>query len=126
MAADFALEDEVGSIDDVQRFAGGGTATGSGTTQTGGSPTGGGTTTTGGAGTTATGGAAVTVSTDPYEGIQEIEKSNGGEYHRFAISVGVPDSLAGHFKMAFDEEEYGLMKDPATQRMVLKDPVQGK
>ena len=102
---------------DGSSLAGGGTGTGG--TGTGGTGTGG--TGTGGTGT----GTAVTaaVSADPYERLRELAKSNGGEYHRYGITLGVPEAMLAHFQMAFGDETFGIMHDPEFG-MVLEDPAQ--
>ena len=55
--------------------------------------------------------------------MEEVEKSNGGEYHRYAMRVGVPPEMAGHFQMSFDDETFEIMNDP-DYGVVLKDPGQ--
>ncbi|MDP1589999.1 MAG: polymorphic toxin-type HINT domain-containing protein [Prosthecobacter sp.] len=96
---------------------------GSGTTNTDGS-TGG---STGGGGTTGTGGGGsaptATVSTDPYTALQEIMKSNGGEFHRYALKVGIPSELAEHFSCAFNGRTFEIMDDESFG-VVFEDPDQ--
>ncbi len=71
------------------------------------------------------GGAATvaTVSPDPYAGMLQVEQSNGGEYHRYSLSVGVSKELKEHFQMAFNDETFKIMADD-DYGVVLEDPQQ--
>ena len=53
--------------------------------------------------------------------MKELAKSNGGEFHRYALGLGIPPELAQHFQLAFGDETFKVMQDPEFG-MVLEDP----
>jgi hypothetical protein len=107
----------------------GGSASGSGTTNTGGTTGDGGDNDGGGGagggnnnGGANNGGAPLVpgpiVAIDRYAGL--VEKSNGGEYYRYAIGVGIPEELLAHFSMSINEEDYHVLKDEDSGLIVLR------